>query len=99
MPPGKHKSRYGFYPIAPGIPIYAIGSPVFSKVTIALENGKKFTMVAHHCSVVNKYIQSARLNGKELKVPWLKHAELIDNGLLELGPKPNKGWGMQLGGH
>ena len=96
MPPGKHKSGYSFYPIAPGIPIYAIGSPVFSKVTIALENGKKFTMIAHHCSVINKYIQSARLNGKALKVPWLTHKELIDNGLLELemGPKPNKEWGV-----
>ena len=89
-------SSMGFYPITPGIPVYAIGSPVFSKVTIALENGKKFTMIAHHCSVVNKYIQSARLNGKELKQPWLTHAELINNGLLELemGPKPNKGWGV-----
>jgi putative alpha-1,2-mannosidase len=54
-------------------------------------------MIAHHCTVVNKYIQSARLNGKELKVPWLMHKELIDNGVLELemGPKPNKGWGVK----
>ena len=44
----------------------------------------------------NKYIQSARLNGKELKQPWLTHQELMNNGLLELemGPKPNKRWGV-----
>lgn len=88
-------SSMGFYPVTPGVPVYTIGSPVFSKVTINLENGKQFKMIAHHCSVINKYIQSARLNGKELKTPWFTHQQLINNGILELemGSKPNKMWG------
>jgi predicted alpha-1,2-mannosidase len=88
-------SSMGFYPVTPGKPFYAIGSPVFSKVTIALDNGKQFTLIAHNSSVVNKYIQSARINGVKLSSPWFTHRQLMDGGTLELemGPKPNKLWG------
>jgi predicted alpha-1,2-mannosidase len=90
-------SSMGFYPLTPGIPMYTIGSPVFSKITISLENGKRFTVIANHCSEINKYIQSAQLNGEELKTPWFSHEQLIKGGTLELemGPKPNKKWGVE----
>ncbi|NII26842.1 glycoside hydrolase family 92 protein [Pseudoflavitalea sp. X16] len=88
-------SSMGFYPVTPGLPVYTIGSPVFSKVTIDLQHGKQFRLTANHCSVVNKYIQSARMNGKELNTPWFTHEQLMNGGHLELemGPKPNKAWG------
>jgi predicted alpha-1,2-mannosidase len=88
-------SSMGFYPVTPGLPQYAIGSPVFSKVTIALDNGKQFTLIAHNSSTVNKYIQRAHLNGAVLQAPWFTHRELMNGGTLELemGPKPNKQWG------
>lgn len=88
-------SSMGFYPITPGIPVYTIGSPVFSKVTINLPEGKQFTVVANNCSVINKYIQSAKFNGKVLNTPSFTHTELMSGGKLELtmGPKPNKTWG------
>lgn len=88
-------SSMGFYPVTPGKPVYTIGSPVFSKVVIHLENGKDFTLIAHNCSEVNKYIQSATLNGKVLNTPWFTHEQLVNGGKLELqmGPKPNKAWG------
>ena len=88
-------SSMGFYPVTPGIPAYTIGSPVFSKVTIALSNGKKFTMKANNCSITNKYIQSAKMNGVKLDSPWFTHKQLINGGTLELemGPLPNKQWG------
>jgi len=90
-------SSMGFYPITPGLPVYTIGSPVFSKVTIDLDNGKQFTMIANNCSVVNKYIQSAKFNGEPLNKPWFTHKQLVDGGTLELemGPKPNKKWGVE----
>lgn len=89
-------SSMGFYPVTPGLPIYTIGSPVFNKVTIELLNGKQFTMIAHGCSKVNKYIQSAKMNGQLLNTPWFTHSQLISGGRLELemGPKPNKCWGI-----
>lgn len=89
-------SSMGFYPITPGMPVYTIGSPVFEKVTIALPNGNEFKVLAKNSSVVNKYIQSAKMNGKTLNVPTFTHDELVSGGTLELemGPLPNKGWGV-----
>jgi predicted alpha-1,2-mannosidase len=89
-------SSMGFYPVTPGNPVYTIGSPVFSKVSINLNNGKQFKVVARNCSVVNKYIQSAKFNGQVLIKPFFTHEQLMAGGELELemGPKPNKAWGI-----
>jgi predicted alpha-1,2-mannosidase len=89
-------SSMGFYPLTPGLPVYTIGSPVFEKTSIELENGKKFTVLAQGASKVNKYIQSASMNGKPLDNPWFTHAQLMEGGVLELkmGAYPNKHWGV-----
>jgi predicted alpha-1,2-mannosidase len=88
-------SGMGFYPITPGLPIYTIGSPVFSKTIIHLDNGKDFTILAPNCSDTNKYIQEAYLNGKPLNAPWFTHQDIINGGELKLvmGAYPNKNWG------
>jgi predicted alpha-1,2-mannosidase len=93
-------SAMGFYPITPGVPVYTIGSPLFSKVTINLPNGNKFTLLAPDCNLQNKYIQSAKLNGKVLDTPWFTHDDLINGGTLELvmGAYPNKQWGTDSTG-
>ena len=90
-------SSMGFYPVTPGTPVYTIGSPVFEKVAIDLPNGKQFQMIANKCSVINKYIQSAKLDGKVLDTPWFTHEQLVSGGKLELemGPLPNKTWGLK----
>lgn len=90
-------SSLGFYPVTPGIPVYTIGSPVFERATIELTNGKRFTVIADSCSSVNKYIQSAMLNGELLNTPWFTHDQLMNGGTLQLkmGPKPNKTWGTE----
>lgn len=93
-------SAMGFYPIAPGVPAYTIGSPLFSKITINLPNSKKFVISAPGCSGRNKYIQSAKLNGKVLNTPWFTHDDLMNGGTLELemGAYPNKDWGKDTTG-
>ncbi|MEL7598835.1 MAG: GH92 family glycosyl hydrolase [Proteiniphilum sp.] len=90
-------SQLGFYPVTPGIPVYTIGSPVFTKSTINLDNGNKFTVEAHNSSKENKYIQSAKLNGEELNRTWFTHDNLINGGtlVLEMGNRPNKDWGLE----
>ncbi|GAA4318690.1 GH92 family glycosyl hydrolase [Mucilaginibacter gynuensis] len=90
-------SSMGFYPVTPGTPVYTIGSPLFEQVTIDLTNGKQFKMVAKNCSVTNKYIQSATMNGKTLDTPWFSHEQLMNGGelVLVMGPKPNKQWGVK----
>ena len=89
-------SAMGFYPLTPGIPSYTIGSPMFEHVSIALENGKTFEIEARNASDINKYIQSATLNGEELNTPWITHQAILQGGKLvfEMGPKANKNWGL-----
>lgn len=88
-------SAMGIYPECPGNPVYEIGSPLFAESAIRLGNGKIFRIVANNVSARNKYIQSARLNGKPLDKPWFRHADLAEGGslVLEMGDKPNFKWG------
>jgi putative alpha-1,2-mannosidase len=78
--------------VTPGLPIYNIGSPLFEYESIKLSNGKTFEIIAKDASDDNKYIQSARLNGKEWDKSWISHADIMAGGTLELqmGPHPNK---------
>ena len=88
-------SAMGFYSVLPGEPTYSIGSPLFNKVTINLENGKRFIIHANHVSEKNCYIQSVTLNGKNYSKSWFTHQEILNGGefVFEMGEKPNYGWG------
>jgi predicted alpha-1,2-mannosidase len=88
-------SQMGFYPVTPGSPTYNIGSPVFTETVIQLGNGKLFRIIAKNCSEDNKYIQSAKLNGKDWNRPWFSHDAIKDDGVLELvmGNTANWSWG------
>lgn len=91
-------SSMGFYPVTPGFPIYNIGSPLFTDVQVSLPGGKTFRIVAKDCSDTNKYIQSAKLNGKPLYKPWFTHDDIKKGGtlVLEMGSRPNKSWGSAV---
>lgn len=88
-------SAMGFYPVCPGRPHYVLGSPLFEECEIDVESGRTFRIVAHDVSVINKYIQSATLNGAPLKKPWFSHSTLTQGGTLtfQMGPEPNRKWG------
>ena len=90
-------SQLGFYPVSSGIPVYTIGSPIFTKSSIRLDNGKVFTVKAKNTSWSNKYIQSATFNGQPLNRTWFTHDDLVNGGTLELimGDRPNKEWGLE----
>jgi len=81
-------------------PIYEIGSPLFSKVTIGLGEqygrGKTFSIEAPNVSRSNKYVQSATLNGKVLNSFKFPASELLKGGklVLKMGASPNKNWGL-----
>ncbi len=91
-------SSLGFYPVTPASNQYIIGNPLFKKATINLENGKQFTVVAHHLSKKNKYIKTASLNGEELNRTYIAHNEIVKGGVLEfiMTDIPSK-WGTKIG--
>jgi predicted alpha-1,2-mannosidase len=83
-------SALGIYSVCPGTDQYVIGSPLFKKATITLENGKQFLIEANNNSKQNVYIQSATLNGKVLTHNWITHADVVNGGVLhfEMGSTP-----------
>ncbi len=88
-------SALGFYPVNPGQPIYALGSPLFDRAAIHLENGKTFRVEAARKAPSDIYVQSATLNGQPLDRAWISHEEIVAGGTLHfvLGPHPNEKWG------
>lgn len=83
-------SAMGLYSVCPGTTEYVIGSPVFPKMTIQLENGKKLIIEAEGNSDENVYIQSATLNGKPFTRNYLEYDELMNGGIIhyKMGNKP-----------
>ncbi len=94
-------SAMGIYPVCPGQNIYIIGSPLFEEASIKLNSpyeAGEFTIRANEVSPVNKYIQSATLNGDPMSKTWLSHEEITGGGTLifEMGPEPNMDWGSSM---
>ncbi len=87
-------SALGFYPVCPATDQYVMGAPLFKKMIINLENGKKFTIDAPQSSDRNRYIQSVSNNGKAYSKNWLNHFEIMKGGNLKinLAANPSK-WG------
>tara|TARA_R110002111_G_scaffold49691_6_gene87459 strand:+ start:10745 stop:13678 length:2934 start_codon:yes stop_codon:yes gene_type:complete len=89
-------SSMGFYSVTPGSNQYIIGTPLFDKATINLENGKQFTIVANNVSDTKKYIEYVKLNGTELNKTFLNHNDIVSGGTLEFTMTDNPAiWGSK----
>jgi len=89
-------SALGFYPVTPGVDQYVLGSPLFKKVTITLENGKKVIINSENNSHENRYVQSFTLNGKNHTKNWISHSGLQKGANLnfKMTDTPNKKRGV-----
>ena len=89
-------SSLGFYPVTPASNQYIIGSPLFNKATINLENGKTFTVEMVYKSEENIYIKSAKLNGKNYEYSYINHNDIVNGGTLvfEMTNTPSN-WGAK----
>ncbi len=76
-------SAMGFYPVCPGSNQYVIGAPLFNKITLNLENGKKVVIQAPGNSEANRYIRSVSLNGSVWTGTWLDHADLMKGAVVD----------------
>lgn len=88
-------SALGIYPVTPGSNQYVIGSPLFRRVVLSLQNGRRLVIDAEGNSSANVYVQSLSLNGRPLNRTWVTQDELMAGGTLKfvMGPKPNRNWG------
>ena len=84
-------SAMGFYPVAPGTDEYALGSPLFKKVTVNLENGKKLVIDAPANSETNRYIDRMTVNGKVYDKNYITYPMIMDGAVIdvEMSDKPN----------
>jgi predicted alpha-1,2-mannosidase len=91
-------SAMGFYSVCPGTDQYVLGSPLFEKTTITLEDGKQFVIEAKGNNAQNVYIQSAELNGKIYTKNYISYEDIANGGTLtmKMDDQPNKKRGITL---
>ena len=89
-------SAMGFYPVTPGSNELVIGTPIFKKTIINLENGKRFTIKARNLSSDNYYIQNIILNNKPYSKTYITYNDIISGGEITfvMGSSPNKNYGV-----
>jgi predicted alpha-1,2-mannosidase len=87
----------GFYPVAPGMDIYALGSPIFNSIKINLENGKSFVINAADNTSQNIFINGAKLNNSTYNKNYISHSDIMSGSVLDLtlSSLSNKEWGSQ----
>lgn len=78
-------SAMGFYPVTPGVPRYALGTPHFDDIRLQQPGGRVLHIRAVGAEAGRFYVQSVRLNGTPIDLatrPWLLHSELLGGGEL-----------------
>nr|WP_239024674.1 GH92 family glycosyl hydrolase [Sphingomonas corticis] len=85
-------SALGFYPVTPATGEYAIGSPLFRRVRMAMPNGRTLTIEAENNAPGNVYVQSVTLDGRAHDKAYLTREALQRGGTLRfvMGPKPSR---------
>jgi len=90
-------SAMGFYPVCPATTQYVLGAPLFKRVTLSLENGKKFVISAPANSDVSMYVTKTTLNGINWEKNWIDHTAIQSGGNLTfiMADSANKSRGTQ----
>jgi predicted alpha-1,2-mannosidase len=85
-------SAMGFYPVTPASDQYALGAPLFRKMTLNLENGKKVIISAPDNNKANRYIEGMTWDGKAYGKNWISHSALQQGATLDfqMSDTPNK---------
>ncbi|MDR1809163.1 MAG: GH92 family glycosyl hydrolase [Prevotella sp.] len=84
-------SALGFYPVCPGSGQYVLGSPLFPKAKLHLQNGKTVEIQSSNNSSENVYVKMLKLNGKNYTHNFLE-IETLRRGaklLFDMDGKPN----------
>src|SRR5690606_6678181 len=81
-------SAMGFYPVCPGTDQYVLGSPLFKKVVLTLENGKELQIQAGNNTGETRYVKSLKLNGKNYNKNWISHFDIMKGMRLDFTMSP-----------
>lgn len=91
-------SALGFYPVCPGTEQYVLGTPLFKKAVLHLENGKNVCIYANENSSENMYIHRMEYNKKEYTRNYVTHSDLMQGGTIDfqMSSVPNYERGIQM---
>lgn len=81
-------SALGFYPVCPASDEYALGSPLFRKAVVRLENGKRLVIDAPDNSGSTPFVSSLKLNGRPHTSAFLSHSSLSEGVTLDFRMSP-----------
>ncbi|HVJ38271.1 MAG TPA: GH92 family glycosyl hydrolase [Stenotrophomonas sp.] len=86
----------GFYPLQMGSDQLVIGSPLFTRATVHLENGRSLVISAPGNSAANRYVAAVNVNGKPWRSTAIPHRLLAEGGHIEfeMSSKP-AAWGSE----
>ncbi|MGM9763229.1 MAG: GH92 family glycosyl hydrolase [Candidatus Cryptobacteroides sp.] len=88
-------SALGFYPVCPASDEYVIGSPLFRKAVIHLENGNDIILDADNNSRENVYIRNISLDGKNWYHNYFRFEDLTSGADISFdmssAPEKNRG--------
>lgn len=73
----------GLYPLSPGVPQYVVGSPLFKRMTLHLENGKDIVIEASRESEASTYVSSIEYNNAAMSKLYVTHEELTEGATLQ----------------
>jgi len=76
-------SALGIYSICPGSSEYVLGSPLFEKAVVTLEDGRKFTVIAEGNNEESVYATSPMWDSAPLDGFFMDHSQLIKGGTLK----------------
>lgn len=88
-------SALGFYPVCPGSDEYILGSPLFRRATIHLENGAEIEIDAPENAPENRYVGAMQLDGKAWEHNFLRWSDLRDGARVrfDMQAEPETGRG------
>ncbi len=92
-------SALGFYPVCPGSDEYILGSPLFRRATIHLENGAEIEIDAPENAPENRYVDAMQLDGKPWEHNFLRWSDLRDGARVrfDMQAEPETGRGTDDG--
>ena len=85
---GAFFSALGFYPVCPASDEYVVGSPLFRKAVVNLENGNKIVLEAPDNSPENRYIGAVQFDGKSYTHNFLRHSDLVKGAGVRFSMRP-----------
>lgn len=90
-------SALGFYPVCPGADEYVLGSPLFRRAVIRLENGERIEIDAPQNGPDKRYVAGLKIDGAEWPKNFVRWSQLKEGARMrfEMAADPDRKRGTE----